>query len=285
MDYSIHSRVHRIPSFDTLSCSVWIKRDDELGFGISGTKLRKYHSLIPHLIRERYDLVSVLGGANSNNVLGLSQLLVENRIPFKLYLKGNPNRPLQGNGMVTFLIAGQHRIRWLSSQEWPEAGELALRENTGRVFVVPEGASCPQALEGTLTLFQDIKQNEKEAKVHFDHIFIDAGTGFTAQVLAQQLEGSCQVHVVCMADPVVAFPSSVIIYRPRLAPSFGSVNTAVMNEIRRMASHEGVLLDPIYTAKLFYEARHVIKEKQLQGNCLIIHSGGALTLLGFTHST
>jgi 1-aminocyclopropane-1-carboxylate deaminase/D-cysteine desulfhydrase-like pyridoxal-dependent ACC family enzyme len=44
------SRIHSLRSFSRGRC--YIKRDDELGFGISGTKVRKYLSLLPAILRE-----------------------------------------------------------------------------------------------------------------------------------------------------------------------------------------------------------------------------------------
>ncbi|MDP1834300.1 MAG: pyridoxal-phosphate dependent enzyme [Chlamydiales bacterium] len=285
MDYPSHSRVHRLPSFDTVNCSCWVKRDDELGFGISGSKIRKYSTLIPFLLHEQFQQVIAIGGINSNNILGLSQLLTENRIPFKLYLKGDPQRQRQGNGLLTSLIAGA-AIRWVNSAEWPHVHQIALDEASHKhVFIIPEGASCPQALPGALTLATDIKINEEQIGHRFDHIFIDAGTGFTANALAQQISAGAHLHVVMLAEPNYDFSDlkhKVTSYQPRLAPSFGSVNQAVWDEVKLMAQQEGILTDPVYSAKLFHEARHIIREQDLRGNALVIHGGGGLSLLGFS---
>ena len=75
--------------------------------------------------------------------------------------------------------------------------------------------------------------------------------------------------------------SNVDIFEPTTAKGFGSVNKTIKLEIKRLAREEGLLVEPIYSAKLFYEARHKIIQENLQGNILIIHSGGLLTLTGF----
>ncbi len=288
----LHSRVHRIPSFDTSTATCWVKRDDELGFGISGSKLRKYHSLLPFLLKEAFDLVIVIGGINSNNVLGLSQLLVENRVPFKLYLKGDPTRPLIGNGWLTALIAGQEHIRWVSRQDWPRVEEIASEENRAcRHFIVPEGACCFQSLAGAQTLATDIFRNEQEIGRRFSHIFIDAGTGLTAIALLQRLQGNTHVHIVLVAGDETSFRSRLqllggdvaanyTLYRPSTAASFGATNRAVWDEVQRVAREEGILIDPIYTAKLMGEARRIIRNSELTGDILIIHGGGGLSLVG-----
>ena len=71
------------------------------------------------------------------------------------------------------------------------------------------------------------------------------------------------------------------LYRPHVGRAFGSTNKTIFDEIRRIARTEGFLTDPIYSVKLFLTARRIIADEKIKGNCLFIHSGGGLTLLGF----
>ncbi len=311
VDYPCQSRVHRLPSFDTDTCSCYVKRDDELGFGISGTKVRKYRSLLPFLLKERFDEVIVIGGVNSNNVLGLVQLLIENRIAPRLFLRGDPSRPTVGNGFLTRMLVSESVVRWLSREEWTHVEELAHQyareqETLGRrVFVVPEGASCEQSLAGSLTLALDIQRNEEQVAHPLEHIFIDAGTGLSAIGLLLGLaytKASNHTHVLLLADDEAAFlerlksfhdlfeksiaqpcpmPHRFTLYHPENAPSFGSTNARVWQEIRDVARCEGFFLDPIYSAKLFVEARRILTQQHLVGHSLLVHGGGALALAGF----
>lgn len=76
--FRLQSRIHRLRWFGR--SDIWVKRDDELGFGVSGTKLRKHASLIPALKKRGIEEVVVIGGAHSNNVLSAAQTLTENNI-------------------------------------------------------------------------------------------------------------------------------------------------------------------------------------------------------------
>ena len=71
------------------------------------------------------------------------------------------------------------------------------------------------------------------------------------------------------------------LHTPLTAASFGSVNRTVLNYIRTLAQLEGVITDPIYTAKLFMTAEDQIIKQDLKGNILVIHSGGGMGLMGF----
>lgn len=163
------------------------------------------------------------------------------------------------------------------------------------------------ALPGALTLATDILENGKEWGISFDHIFIDAGTGFMAAALILALSWlriPSTVHVLLLADDPPAFfrrlnccremfsdlmqtsasdPRNFVLYPPLLACSFGKTPRSLFRFIRQLAQDEGFLTDPIYTGKLFMEGKRILSSGEFKGNALIVHSGGALTLAGFQH--
>jgi len=338
----LRSRIHRLRSFEE---NCYVKREDELGFGVSGSKVRKYSSFLPSFLSEKPNEAIIPGSAYSNHVLSLSQLLKENGVKPILFLLGNPipnvtenldlrshqspgigrsnlvpnrdgdsacyNPKLQGNFLLTALIAGLENIHWISRKKWGEIDDLVVeyankRAAEGlRAIAVPKGANCASSLPGVLTLALDILRNEKEHGIEFDHLFIDSGTGITASalLLAFALLGKQTfVHILLIAGNKEEFkntleqrkkdlevllkkpipsPLRFNLYIPSTAPSFGSVNAAVFNAVANLAREEGFLTDPVFTAKLFLEGKKVIKEQKLKGNILFVHSGGGLGLTGF----
>lgn len=300
-----HSRVHPLKTFD--SCKV--KRDDELGFGVSGSKLRKYSSLIPHLIKNSVQEAVVIGSAYSNHVLSVSQLLIENRIKPTLFLLGEPSTDRRGNLLLTSLLVPESQQHWISRNDWPQVEALAANYAQGKsAMVIPEGACMDASLPGALTLALDLLANELEEGHAFDHIFIDAGTGLIAiaTILAfSWLRKNTVLHILLLAGDRASFLEKLkqfqttfesltatqlhwekileqfILYQPSQARAFGSINKTILNHIGFLAREEGFFTDPIYSAKLFWEAKKISSEKALSGNILVIHSGGALTLMGF----
>jgi len=309
-DYPNCSRIHALKTIGHSGCRAYVKREDELGFGISGSKIRKYRTLIPALHSYKADEVVVIGGAYSNNVLGLVQLLKEESLPFRLFLRETPAQKLCGNALWINLLAEPQCIRYIPRNEWENVDAIANEyKQIGaakgkRIFVIPEGAFLPESLPGALSLSLDIMRNEEEQNIEFDHIFIDSGTGMMAIGLilgAGYMQKKSAIHVLLLAEDEesfrhrltsmhahfetlmernVALPlDRVVFHRPTTAASFGSVNSKVMDQICHIARNEGFLVDPIYTAKLFLEAANWIRN--CCGNALIIHSGGALALSGF----
>lgn len=299
-----HSRIHRMRSL-----RAYVKREDELGFGISGTKLRKYLSLLPAILQEKPDAAVLIGSAYSNHVLSFAQLLKENGIEPLLFLLGDEKCKMQGNLLYSTLIATKKNIHWISRSRWHDIDQIAeqfVKERADKkIIVVPKGANCPAALPGALTLPLDILRNEEEHNLAFDHIFIDSGTGMTAIALLlalAYLERNTFVHIVQISGnpeefhgllrerkkdfehllgEAVLSPSRFQLYSPSTAAAFGAVNSTIFQTVAHVAKEEGFLTDPVFTAKLFYEGKKIIQHQGLTGNILFIHSGGGLGLTGF----
>lgn len=297
------SRVHRLNTFDFPGVTSYVKRDDELSFGVSGSKLRKYSSLIPHLLEQNIEEAVLAGGSHSNHILSFSQLLREQGIKITLFFGGRrPPKPL-GNLTLTSLIVPPESIHWVKNGEENNAAQKYAEERQKqniRAMPIPIGARMPEALPGALTLVYDLERNEQELGIQFDHIFIDSGTGTTATaaILGFALLGkSTHFHVMQMASteerfrqlieqfraelPPISSPLRYSLYQPQTARSFGSVNASIWKTIAHIARHEGFFVDPTYNAKLFGEGRKILQKGNIQGNVLFIHSGGCFALSGF----
>ena len=310
-NYPQNSRIHKLRNISIPNTSIFIKRDDELGFGASGSKIRKYLSLIPYITKQSFDEVIILGGAYSNNILTASQLLKENGISPVLFLSGNKDYKVTGNFLLTSLIVEPSSIHWVDEKNYKSIKSIAedyieKKKKIGmKVGLIEEGANMKESLPGSLTLALDIIRNEQENNTNFDHIFIDSGTGFMAISLLlgfSYLNKNSHIHVLQVAGDEPEFLSyfnnikndfevllktelrndiAINLYKPSTARSFGSTNSKIFQTIVKIAQNNGIITDPIYSSKLFLESQRIILEKKLTGNILFIHSGGGLSLFGF----
>jgi 1-aminocyclopropane-1-carboxylate deaminase/D-cysteine desulfhydrase-like pyridoxal-dependent ACC family enzyme len=179
------------------------------------------------------------------------------------------------------------------------------KKSNAHIGLIPEGANMTEALPGSITLALDILRNEFESEIHFDHIFIDSGTGLMAIATLlsfSYLKKQTQLHILQVAGNYDEFINLLELYKkifeelfhlqincyspfklylPTIARSFGSTNTTVLKTIIEMGRSNGILIDPIYNSKLFYEGKKIINENKLTGNILFINSGGGLSLFGF----
>ena len=267
---------------------LFVKRDDELNFGISGSKLRKYASILPYLEGLKKP-VALTGSPYSNHVLGLLQLLKQRNIPYHLFLDKAHIVEAKGNFFFLSLLTEEKEITWQTPST------VIPKE----FFPIPLGGYMEQALPGALTLPLDLKEVIDKNKIK--HIFVDSGTGTNAAALVlglHYLEADCDVTIVSMAGeentftkalelflPLfrkltgedIAFPHRFSVIPPATSKSFGSCNQTVLKEIIKTAKEEGIFVDPIYTAKLLF----TVRKHNTKDNTLWIHSGGALSLTGF----
>lgn len=301
--YPLHSRIHPLNHFPK-EAKWFVKRDDELSFGISGSKYRKYASLIPYLKNHGYRTLHLVGSSHSNHLVGILQLLREEQITPVVYVLGAPDQPLQGNYGFIRLLLGKGLLHFLSKEQWLHREKIVQHNLSSSCCYIPEGADMFAALPGALSLPLNIQHNQYSLGITFDHLFIDAGTGLSAiaLLLGMPLVGlSSTAHVVLMADSIELFEQKLFSYKEQLeqifacilplpkyhlypsavGKSFGSINTTLFKEIHSLASEEGLLCDPIYSAKLFYTAKAIQRDCSLTGNLLCIHSGGGLSLSGF----
>ena len=230
------------------------------------------------------------------------QLLNEHTISHELYLYETHREKLVGNAFYLSLLTDLKKATFFNK------GTLHAIDSTiekkcleePRSYYIPEGADCLPALWGAMTLGSDIIANLQE-KI-FDHIFVDAGTGFSAIGLLLSLASLSKlssIHIVSMAIDEATFIQklkyyleafggfsleelpSYFFYYPSKLKSFGSTSKNLFTFIESFAKEEGVLLDPIYSAKLLLEAEAIMDRKSLKGSILLVHSGGALSLSGF----
>ena len=310
----LKSRIHPLHSYCRPSSrrQIWIKRDDELSAGITGSKYRKYASLIKHILEEQYDEVILIGGSQSNNIAGMLQLLIEHKVVYRLMLLKSHDVRLNGNSLwINLLTGSKDVITWIDRENWPDVNKIAesykkeLQNKGVKALIVSEGGAMPEAIAGAMTLGLDIADYESDHSLSFDHIFIDSGTGTTASglllAMAALRRSLSNIHITLIAGTGYEFlnqfkafydwayqkfslantQNDFHFHKPLLAPSFGSVNQKVLEEVKRMAISEGILMDPVYSIKHFYTSAQVIEENEMEGNILIVYSGGALGLTGF----
>jgi 1-aminocyclopropane-1-carboxylate deaminase/D-cysteine desulfhydrase-like pyridoxal-dependent ACC family enzyme len=278
--------------------------------GLYGSKWRKMQGLMAAVQEQGADSILAWGGSRSQFLLGLLSLSRELGLDLRLLVKEGSPRQAHGPDLLWPLLQGSALVQTVSRSAWPQVENLARQTRDAwsaegkKVFMVREGGAQVEALWGALTLPLDIVRQERELGLAFTRIWIDAGTGLMAQALILGL-GLCQSRALCevllcagseeefrrdleqrrtelaselqMEIPCASFRC----HRPMTARSFGATNKAVFQEIRRTAEESGVLLDPIYTAKLLMKVRASQEDWGLDERVLILHSGGTSSLFGF----
>lgn len=306
----LRSRVHPSRYLSTATRTVWLKRDDELSFGASGTKVRKFASLVEHFRSSGVGGVVVTGALNSHGVLAAGQFLQEAGLAVELVL-----REPRDLGLVpvvfelTRQLVGEDAIVRIPRDDWdleaPRACADARRalESAGhRVQVVLEGGGHVAALPGAMTLALDLESSEREAAVVFSDVFVEAGTGVSAFALATALalrRYPWTLHILSTARP----PDDLAAAFDRWSTALGAPQPENVNwydaaqtvpveawllsqpTMQAAMRADGILFDPVYTGRLILLAARLVEDGELgPGDVAVVHSGGALGLLAYSLS-
>ncbi len=294
-EFLVKSRIHKEPKYFK-SNNLFMKRDDEIGFGISGSKVRKFASLIKSISDQKPDWVVVEGSLNSNNVLGLSSLLNSSNIKFKLALPKS-NSAQMGNAIWIESIYKDEVLEIENTNGLPfeKYAQLLKSDN---LFVIKEGAAQIESVAGLLNLGNEIMEYEKANNQKFNAIYIDAGTGITAisVVLAYAfsnhspkfyitlIAGTKNEFVKLMQNTLNEFNSknvmdlslnleNITFLEPPSAKSFGSINATIKNEWQFQMKELGYPIDLTYTAKHFFTVKEHLKKQPNNQYKLIINCG------------
>lgn len=255
----VPSRIHTISGLE----NAFIKRDDELGQGIEGSKRRKYASLLPAFQTSGADIMEIQGSLHSNNALALALLARERNIDF--YFSGEAAHASRGN------------LKWIRNL-FPEAINGESKADGKKVFRVAEGANQVESLPGLFSLALEIHSFEQKTGRHFETIYCDAGTGITAIALMLGLsflsDKKRQYQICLIAGTKETFEQNFSflkeasasqihkrfqsvnpdfeLHRPHLSPSFGSVNASIKKKWCELVQQYGILFDLTYSAKHFH---------------------------------
>lgn len=200
--------------------TVFVKRDDLLSeSNISGSKLRKFYSLLPPAVLHPHDMFISYGGAQSNAMASLAALAHLRGIPFAYITRPLPpglsttpsnfSRALElGMTHVTLSTAGFNAIFKDLSVHTAEASareavfEVHPHLSCHRPLFIPRGGAWPGAEPGVALLAAELREQIRELREKGDLalrkpvIFLAAGTGTTAFFLNKHLADIASVVAI-----------------------------------------------------------------------------------------
>jgi D-cysteine desulfhydrase family pyridoxal phosphate-dependent enzyme len=295
---------------------IWVKRDDCTGLAFGGNKTRKLEFLLGEARAAGADTVVTVGGVQSNHArqtaaaaarVGMQCELVLPRVVPRAGVEYDEG----GNVLLDRLLGA--RV-FVVPDEAAAAREIQARlaaaeARGGRAVAYPPGGSTPTGALGyvnaALELDAQLAETSEGAPA-FARIYLAASTGGTLAGLLCGLEmagRSIPVTGVCVAGPSAALRESLGrltgevrtllgLSRPAsenftlldgyLGEGYGVPSSASRDAIRRCAQLEGLLLDPVYTAK----AMAALLEDAARGESgdapvLFWHTGGTPALFAY----
>ncbi len=295
---------------------VWVKRDDALPIAFGGNKVRQLDFYIGAALAEGADTVLITGAVQSNFCrltaaiaarLGLAcHIQAEERVP-------DPNTAYRrsGNVLVERLTgAVLHPYPTGEDEAGADAALMALAERLrgeGRVpYVIPLGPGHPPLGSlGYVLAAEELLRQMREAGLERAEIVVASGSGATHAGLLfglRALGSGIPVTGVCVrravepqrariagraeglaallgvANPVAA--KDIRLTDRVLAPGYGRLNLPAERALLAAARREGLMLDPVYTAKAMAGALTVAGTGGGRP-VVFVHTGGTPALFAY----
>jgi 1-aminocyclopropane-1-carboxylate deaminase/D-cysteine desulfhydrase-like pyridoxal-dependent ACC family enzyme len=257
---------------------LWIKMDSETGFALGGNKVRKLETeLAPHRLEGITHLVTA-GGPQSNHCRVAAAAAARLGLGCVLVVNGAAPDPPTANAFLHRLFGAA--VRNVSTREERARGMVAAAEEIeaagGRALVVPLGASTGLgALGYALAMMELESQLEELPDVERTWIFVSASSCGTLAglLLGISLLERTDLRLVGVSADASAFDlrtdtvrlasegaallgwggplreGALAVADEFVGRGYG-VPTPASDEALRLFGHaEGVVLDPVYTAK------------------------------------
>jgi 1-aminocyclopropane-1-carboxylate deaminase/D-cysteine desulfhydrase-like pyridoxal-dependent ACC family enzyme len=302
------SPFQRLPRFSAAlggSAEVWIKREDLLPLAFGGSKLRNLEFLVGEALSVGADTLVTSGRRWSNHCRLTAAAGAKAGLAVDLVLTGPPVEPPGPNERLDVLLGATVHVAATNARDDREAllerVVADLRGSGRKPFVVAVGGSGPIGAAGQVLAGIEMARQAKAAGVSPSTVMLPSATGGTqAGVLAGlRLGGSTAgvvgVAVAAPADelrPTVVDlldgltpltgrtvdPASIELTDAQRGGGYGVSTPAAVAATELLARTEGILVDPIYTAKALAEVIARIRDRRLEGAVVFWHAGGTPAL-------
>jgi len=292
---------------------IYVKRDDITPLAMGGNKLRKLEYLAADALAQGCDTLITAGAIQSNHVrqtaalaarLGLGCVaLLENPI-------ATDDSNYLGNGNRLLLDLFDTKVELVenldNADEQLQALASRLRLSGKKPYLVPIGGSNALGALGYVQAGFELAEQIKQSGLSFAAVVLASGSAGThsglALALAEELpelpvigvtvsrpEETQAPKVQRLAEQTVelleeSLPAAfkVQLWDEYFGPRYGEPNAGTLAAIRLVASHEGLLLDPVYTGKAMAGLLDGIGRQRFEdGPIVFLHTGGAPALFAY----
>jgi len=299
---------------------ILVKRDDLTGLALGGNKARKLEFLIADAVDQGATVVLTTGAAQSNHARMTAAAARVAALDVHLVLTADADPPVQGNLLLDRLFgATLHFVPppadptlATSDEEAAKVAEVmaALRAQGERPYEIPVGGSSGVGVLGYTYGTQEIIEQLQALHERPTRLYFASGSRGTQAGLtlgAKWCDAHYDVYGVAVsggesfkreralrianeAASLAAIATRVtdddlVTDQGYFGDGYGIPTPGCLEAIRLVARHEGVLLDPVYTAKAMACLIDHVRTGQLDpaSSVLFLHTGGAPALFAHAH--
>ena len=292
---------------------IWIKRDDQTGLATGGNKARKLEFLIGDAVAQGADTLITTGGPQSNHARQTAAAAARCGLRAVLALTGRAPAHPSGNLLQDNLLGAE--IRWLGDIDWSELPlrleEIAEgeREAGYHPYLVPLGGSSPIGALGYVAAMQELMAQSADRGLAFDRIVFGTSSGGTqAGILigAEVFGFDGQVTGISIAKAesdvkkrlsrlvpqtlrLLGRSNRISSRRIEIVDRYLGAGYAIVGDVEReavrmLATHEGILVGPVYTGRALAAMIDMIRRGEIaaEEKVLFWHTGDTAALFAFS---
>lgn len=263
---------------------IYVKRDDLMGIGGGGNKLRKLEFLIGEALAQGCDTFITTGARQSNHARLSAAATARAGLACELVLTDTVPRQDEayqrsGNVLLDDIFgATVHRLP-AGADALATARDRAdaLTSAGRRPYVVGSGGSSPVGCLGYAACAGEIAAQERELGLRFDRIVVPNGSSGTHAGLAAGFKviddaaarvtsftvlaplGQAHANTLQLADETLKQldpeagigPDDIVVLGDQRGRGYGEPTAGMLEAVRLVARTEGLLLDPVYGGKAF----------------------------------
>jgi D-cysteine desulfhydrase family pyridoxal phosphate-dependent enzyme len=288
---------------------LWVKRDDQTGLATGGNKARKLEFLVGQALAGRADVLVTGGAPQSNHARQTAAAAAKAGLRSVLVLRGQEPPQRTGNLLLDELLGAE--IRWCGEQD----PRVALQETAedlwnhgARPALIPYGGSNPVGAAGYAAAMEELvaqldAMRERVTAIVFATssggtqagLMVGArAVGFRGRVLGISVDESREdlsVRVAALAgetashlgQPFTFSPNDIEIDDGYRGGGYAVIGDPEREALRLFARTEGLLLDPVYTARAAAGLIDLIRKGCFGPDDAVLfwHTGGTAGLFGF----
>jgi len=297
----------------------YVKRDDVIGPGLGGNKVRKLEFLLAEAQQRGARKVVTYGGLQSNHArMTAAAARKAGMEPHLFYFEHRPAR-LTGNLLVNQVLGAKMHFVPLGGGGNGMTLETTIRLvrwvawlMVGPHYHIPVGGHSCLGCLGYVVAALEIDAQARQAGIENAWLTVAAGSGGTLAGLMAGLaliDSPLKLVGIDVGKMWKAFPDSIALlaselctklgerrtFTPQQVPmieaayageAYGTPSAEGMAAIRKLARLEGLLLDPVYTAKAFAGTLDLIEKGKMGKNepVIFLHTGGLTALFAFDYA-
>jgi 1-aminocyclopropane-1-carboxylate deaminase/D-cysteine desulfhydrase-like pyridoxal-dependent ACC family enzyme len=284
---------------------VWIKREDLLPLAFGGNKLRNLEFLVAAALADGADTLVTSGRRWSNHCRLTAAAGAKAGLDVHLVLSGPPVEPAGANQRLDELLGATVHVA--ATDERAERAAFVdqvvadLRGAGRRPFVVAVGGTGPIGAAGQVLAGLEALGQARAAGIEPAAIVLPSATGGThaGLLIASRLaESRAAIVGVAVATPspelrptiaallagleplagVAVDPSAIVLGDEERGPGYGVRTAEADAAATQLARTEGILVDPVYTAKALAGLAARARDGRLTGQVVFWHAGGTPAL-------